>query len=145
MLETYDPNENYNFVTEKFLDVVNRHEPLKNKTLSGNQAPFIIKELRKGIYTRSKLRNKYNRNPTEENKTTYKKQRNKRVSLRRKAIKVYFNNLTKTGVQTNKDFWKSTKSFLINKGFLENAEIMLAENYKIVTEEIELERIFNGH
>ena len=134
-LNTDDPNENYNFITDKFLNVVNRHAPLKKKTLRGNQAPFLTKELRKEIYTRSKLKNKYNRNPTEENKAIYKKQRNKCVYLRRKAIKVYFNKVTKTGVQSNKDFWKLIKSFLTNKGFLENAEIMWNENDKIVTEE----------
>ena len=63
----------------------------------------MTQELRKVMYTRSKLKNKYNRNPTEENKAIYKNQRNKCVSLRRKVIKVYFYNVTKTGVQTNKD------------------------------------------
>ena len=116
LLNTDDPNENCNFITDKFLNVVNRHAPLKKKTLRGNQAPFLTKELRKEIYTRSNLKNKYNRNPTEENKRIYKKQRNKCVSLRRKAIKVYFNSVTKTGVQTNKDFWKSIKAFLTNNG-----------------------------
>ena len=72
-LETDDPNKNYNFTTEKFLDVVNKHEPPKEKTLRGNQAPFMTKELRNEIYTRSKLKNKYNRNPSEECKATYKK------------------------------------------------------------------------
>ena len=93
------------------------HAPLKKKTLRGNQAPFLSKEPRKEIYTRSKLKNKYNRNPTGESKAIYKKQRNKCVSLRRKAIKVYFNNVTKTGVQSNSDFWKLIKPFL-TKGFL---------------------------
>ena len=64
----------------------------------GNQAPFLTKELRKEIYTRSKLKNRYNRNPTEENKAIYKKQRNKCASLRQKSIKMYFNNVTKTVV-----------------------------------------------
>ena len=53
--------------------------------------------------------------------------------------------MTKTGFQTNEDFWKSIKPFLTNKGFLENAEIMLTEKDKIVTEERELVRIFNDH
>ena len=75
----------------------------------------------------------------------YKRQKNKCVSLRRETIKVYFNNVTKTGVQTNTDFWKLIKPFLTNKEFLENAEIMLAEMDKIVTEEKELVRIFNDH
>ena len=79
-LNTDEPNENYSFITDKFLNVVNRHAPLKKKTLRGNQAPFLTKELRKEIHIRSKLMNKYNRNPTE-NKTICKKQRNTCVSL----------------------------------------------------------------
>ena len=41
----------YNFFTDKFLNAANRHAPLKKKTLRGNQAPFLIKELRKRIFT----------------------------------------------------------------------------------------------
>ena len=33
-LNTDDPNENYNFISDKFLKVVNRHAPLKKKTLT---------------------------------------------------------------------------------------------------------------
>ena len=51
---------------------------------------------------------------------------------------MYFNNVTKTGVQTSKNFWKLIIPFLTNKGFLENAEIMLTEKDKIVAEEKEL-------
>ena len=69
-------------ITDKFLNVVNRHAPLKKENVKGNQDLFLTKELRKEIYTRSKLKNKYNRNPTEENKALYKKQRNKCVSVR---------------------------------------------------------------
>ena len=36
-LNTDDPN---NFITDKFLNVVNKHAPLKKKTLKGNQVPF---------------------------------------------------------------------------------------------------------
>ena len=50
----------YNFITEKFLDAVNRHALLTKKMLRGNQAPFMNKKLMKEIYTRSKLKNKYN-------------------------------------------------------------------------------------
>ena len=49
--------------------------------------------------------------------------------------------MTKTGVQTNTDVWKLIKPFLTNKGFLENAEIMLTEKEK----KKELVRIFNNH
>ena len=46
--------------------------------------------------------------------------------------------MTKTGVQPNKDFWKLITLFLTNKGFLENAEIILTVKDKIVDEEKEL-------
>ena len=48
-------------------------EKKTKKTLSGNQAPFMTKELGKEIYTRSKLKDKYKRNTTKENKAIYKK------------------------------------------------------------------------
>ena len=54
-----DPDENYIFLTNQFLKVVNQHAPLKVKILRGNHAPFVDKQLRKEIYKRSKLRNKY--------------------------------------------------------------------------------------
>ena len=46
--------------------------------------------------------------------------------------------LQETGVQTNKYFWKLIEPFLTNKGFLKNAEIMLGEKDKTVTEEKDL-------
>ena len=43
LFKTVEPNKNYNFITEKFLDGVKRHATLKKKTLRGNQAPFMTK------------------------------------------------------------------------------------------------------
>ena len=60
-----DPNQNYQSLTKTFLTIVNKHGPLKKKIVRGNQAPFMTKELQKAIYTRSRLKNKTNKNPTE--------------------------------------------------------------------------------
>lgn len=73
-------NQNYKFIKRKFFNVGNRYEPLEKKTLRGNQAPFMTKELRKEIYTKSKLKIKYKRSPTEENKAICKK-RNKYIYI----------------------------------------------------------------
>ena len=45
----------------------------------------------------------------------------------------------------NKDLWKLIKPLLTNERFLENAEILLAEKDKIVTEEKQLVRVSNDH
>ena len=106
--KTSNPDENYSVLTNVFSNIVNIHAPLKKKILRGNDAPFMNKELRKAIYTRSRLRNRYFKNPTKENETSYKKQRNKCVSLRRKSIEKleHFSKITSKGIMTNKQFCK---------------------------------------
>ena len=102
-----------------------KHVPLKKKIVRRNHAPFITKDLRKAIYTRSRLKSKYIKNPSEVNKKLYKRQRNKCVSIRKKSMKQYFSNITSKGTVTNREFWKTMKPFLTNKGFLDNSDIML--------------------
>ena len=79
-MPTDDPNENYRFITDTFIKIVERQAPLKKGSVIGNQAPFMKKELRKAIYTRSRLRNNFCKRPTKENEKKYKIQRNKCVS-----------------------------------------------------------------
>ena len=71
----------------KFLGIINKHAPLKKKIVRGNNAPFMNKEFQKEIYVRSRLRNKFWVEPSAENKTAYKKQRNKGVKIRRKVLR----------------------------------------------------------
>ena len=92
------------------------------------------KELRKAIYTRSRLRNKLCKSPSKENEALYKKQRNKCVSLRRKSIKKYVNDITKYGIATNKNFWNLIKHFFTNKGYLNHQDIMIFDSKKIINE-----------
>ena len=61
--KTSNPDEIYLVLTNSFSNIVNIHAPLKKKILRGNDAPFMNKELRKAIYTRSRLRNRYFKNP----------------------------------------------------------------------------------
>ena len=132
-------------LTNKFSEIVENHAPLKKKIVRGNNAPFMNKELRKEIYTRSRLKNKLNKNPTKENENRYKQQRNKCVSLRRKSIKGYFNRITNKGIVTNKNFWSIIRPFLTNKGIISGTDITLIENDKIVNDDNELAEILNDH
>ena len=122
-----------------------KHAPLKKKIVRGNHAPFITKDLRKAIYIRSKLRNKFIKNPTEVNEKLYKRQRNKCVLIRKKLIKQYFSNITSKGVVTNREFWKTMKPFLTNKGCLDNCDIMLRGDNKMITGAKCLAKLFNEH
>ena len=89
-----DPNQNYNFLTDKILGIVNKHAPLKKKFVRGNNAPFMNREFQKEIYVRTRLRNKYWVEPSAANKAAYKKQRNNKcVKIRRKSIKRYMDKI----------------------------------------------------
>ena len=111
--------------------------------MRGNHAPFVSKELRKAIYTRNSFRNRFLKNPDEINSKLYKQQRNKCVSIRRNSIKHYFSNITSNGIITNKNFWKAIKLFLTNKDGLENSDIMLRDDEKMITDEKKLVHSFN--
>ena len=99
---------NDDFVTT-FMDILNKHAPIKKKYIRANDNPFITKELRKEHMSRSRLRNKYYKYNTDASALAYKKQRNKCVSLLKKATKTYFGNLNPSVICDNKKFWKTIK------------------------------------
>ena len=49
-LMTDDPNEKCVFINT-FINIVNKHAPLKKKFIRGNQAPFRTRNIRREIYT----------------------------------------------------------------------------------------------
>ena len=132
---------------KRFTAPPDKHVPIKLKTLRGNQAPFMTRDLRKAIYNRSRLKNNLNKNQTNENRIKYKKQRNKCVSLRKKAIKSHFESITRNGIMSSKNFWNTIKPFITNKSGLTNNDIMLIHNntITIITDENILTGLFNDH
>ena len=61
-----------NITYEKFikilLNVLNIHAPLKRKFVRPNNAPFMNKNLRKHIMTRSRFKNRFNKDPSSDTK-----------------------------------------------------------------------------
>ncbi|XP_057297642.1 uncharacterized protein LOC130628675 [Hydractinia symbiolongicarpus] len=143
--DTADPDLNYENLQVIFRNIVDKHAPLKQKTLRGNDAPFMNKELRKAIYSRSRFKNKYNNDKTEENNANYKRQRNKCVKLRNIAVKEYFKKITQAGAVENKNFWKVMKPFVTNKNCLSNANITIIQNDNLITDENEVATTLNSH
>ena len=64
-----------------FQAIVNKHAPLKEKIVRGNNAPFMTKELRKALMNRSRLKKKYQDWPSRENFENWKKQKNRYKKL----------------------------------------------------------------
>ena len=67
------------------------------------------------------------------------------MSLRKKSVKKYFNNVSKDGVVSNKNFWSMMKPFLTNKGHINEEEIILKCDNETTTERSVLAQMFNSH
>ena len=116
--------------------------PRKKKYTWENQAPFLTKEINKEIMTRSRLRNKFLRCRSDENKKAYNEQRNRCVKLVRSAKKAHYSNLSIKDVNDNKNVWKIVKP-LFSEKVNTNENIMLVENNNIIASEIEIaEKLF---
>ncbi len=124
------------------MGVLNEHAPVKKKSIRANDGPFMTKELRKEHMHRTRLRNKYNKNRTEENLKAFKKQRNKCVKLLRKAKFDYYRNIDLDNLTDNHKFWKTVKPLFSDKVQVKSA-ITLIEDGKMVGKDSEIADIFN--
>ena len=138
-LETTD----YTTFQNTFMSILENHAPSKEKLVRANNAPFMNKTLSKAIMTRSQLRNKYNKNPTEENLNIYKKQRNYCVKLTKKVKKEYYSNLDTKKVTDNKTFWSSVKPLFSDKQKVRK-KIILIENDTIISDDKEVAEKMNN-
>ena len=80
--ELYKNWENpYTKMSEIFSEVLNYHAPLKQKSVRGNHAPFMTRELSKEIMAKSKVKNSYVEWPSWENFVVYKKAKKKKNAI----------------------------------------------------------------
>ena len=99
------------------------------------------KTLRKKVMNRSRLRNKYLRNRTEENRIAYKKERNASVKLFRSEKKQYYSNLKTNEINDNKKFWKTVGPLFSDKTQTSDT-ITLVENENVITGHNEISEQF---
>ena len=97
------------------MNVLNKHAPRKKKIVRGNQMPFMTKDFPKEIIKKSRLRNRFLKNKSLENRMLYKQQRNYCVSLLKKTKIRHYANLKEKKILDNKQFWKVAKPLFSDK------------------------------
>ena len=134
-------NISYEVLEDTYLRILNDHAPLKQKYLRGNDQPFMTKNMRKAIMLRTKLRNIYLQNPTEENGLIFRKQRNYCVKLLKQTKKSYYENLNINIITDNRKFWKYIKPSFSDK--IATSNLILYDNEDIISKENDVAEIFN--
>ena len=103
----------------------------------------MAKGLHKAVTKRSRLRNRFLKDRTENNQKNFKHQINFCKKLLRATKKSYYSNLDIKKVTDNKTFWKTIIP-LFTKRPLKGEKINLIENGKNISNDTELCDIFNG-
>ena len=133
---------NYDNFEETFMDVLNRHAPLKKEVVRSNHKPYMTKTVCKAIMTRTALERKFWQEKTVESETRFKKHRNYTKKLIKKEKKKYFTNLDLTNFTDNKKFWRTVKP-LFSDGF-SGQNITLVEKDIIISDDQAIAERFNS-
>ena len=80
----------YQNFSNTFLDIANKHAPLKKKKVLPKPLPYMNKNFKQEIYTKKMLFNKFQKCRSSRNWEKFRKQRNLVVSMKRKSMNKYF-------------------------------------------------------
>ena len=92
----------------------------------------------------SRLKNSFDKMRTNENRASYKKQRNLCVKILRQNKKSCYAQLDPKVVSDSKKFWKTVKPLFLNK-IQSNSSITLIENDVLESDEGKVAEIFNNY
>ena len=129
---------------EFYLRTLDKHAPIKRKTVRINQAKYMTKPLRKAIMRRSALQAKFYKDKNPISERMYKKQKNFCSRLYKKERRNFYNNLDLKDFTDNKRFWMTVKPFLSEKGNLVR-KINLKEGDTIISSDSEVAEILNTY
>ena len=90
------------------------------------------KVLSKEIMKRTRIRNKFLKKRTEQNKKLGAKEKNHHVSSLRKFKREYYSSLDEENITENKKFWKTVKPFLSDK-MISSEKRTVIENEEIIS------------
>jgi hypothetical protein len=138
-----DVSDQYWAFNVMYSDILNEHAPIKQRTVKGDKIPYMYSDLMKQMYRRNMLKNKFFKSRTSKNWENYKKQRNYVTSLRKKAIKSYFQKKC-TNVSKPKDFWNCVKPFFSDKS-TNDTRIILKEDDNIVSNSEDVANVLNNY
>ena len=133
----------YKDFEEVFLKVLEKHAPIKRKTVRANQAPYITKALRKAMMKRSELETKFYKTKTQSSYRAYKKQKNFVSRLYKKERKCFYTNLDLNKICDNKKFWKTLQPLFSEKGKISKKITIVKDNEIISADEKVAETLNN--
>ena len=120
----------YQKFDKTFIEILNRHAPVKKKLVKANQAPYRTKALRKAIMRTSELETKYFKLTTNDTLKAYKKQKN------------YCSRLYK---KEKKKFLETSETVVYEKESGVSNDVVLLEKDKILRDDNKVAKEFHSY
>ena len=108
-----------------------------------NQVPFMNEQWRKAVRQKNRSWKRFIRERTDTNYELYKRQRNICTSLRRKAIKTFFDK--KSESENPREFWDTYRPFLHSRKSTQANDIILKEHDVVITDKKQMAELFNSY
>ena len=118
------------------------HAPLKQRSVRANQAPYMTRNLRKAIMTRSKLEKRFYKTKSMDDGIAYKRQKNFVSRLYKKERANFYKSIYPKILTDNRNFWKNIKPYFNEKG-PNSRKITLVSGNNIISEDTEVAAKFN--
>ena len=128
----------------KFLYLLGKHATVKKRYIRANHKNFMGEQLNQAIMVRSKLRHKFLKLKTEENRLSHAKQCNYFVKLLQQKKRQYFENLNLSSITDNTLFWKTVSPLFTEKNESKNNKITFVEGGKVLTDHVKIAETFNS-
>ena len=140
----FDDIDDVCWAHEKLLtDVIDEHAPIKERVTKARKPAYMNGNLRRVLFTKRMIFNKFKKSKTSANWELYRKQRNHVTKLKKASMRVYFVERCTWGPQS-KDFWPTIKPFLSKKGSDGGSEVILCEDNKVISDQAEVFTLFNS-
>ena len=113
-LEYWDPNDSWSVWKNTFLNIVNRHAPLKKRRVSSKRLPWITKDLITKKRQKAFLKKKAVLSGLEADWTIYKSAKNSYNRLVKCTIRQYYQDKLQTDTKDPKKMWKTINELMNN-------------------------------
>ena len=137
-------NADYQVLHSVIVNVLQKHAPLKQRVVRGNNKPHVKADLRRAIMKRTRLKKRANKTGNEEDIQKYKQQRNLIVNMNRKAKRDFYNSVDLKTADNDKKFWKAVKPMFSNGNPMEE-KIVLIEDDIIISDDKVIAESLNSH
>ena len=125
------------------MSIFDKHAPIKQAYVREKQLPYMNRKLRKAIYDKKRLHNKYLNCKNSRSWEKYRKSRNLVNKLKKQSINMYFQERCVGGSKSS-DFWSTIKPYLSKKSNQGQSKIILNEDNTAISNDTEVAETFNN-